>query len=200
MVGVADRRPTTLRDMALSLGLVAVVALILVGMYGGISFSPGQATDGQTPTADVTGGFQRAEPLVGFTVVIPPGLPADWHPNSFSFTDPATGEGPGATTGGPPAVRGGWLTPESRFIMLVESSGSVPKVLEAELGGTGTRTATGTVQVGGAQSPAAEWTVTTGRRGEAAWFRTVDGVTYLITGSAPAADFRAVARAVAAPA
>jgi len=193
MVGVADRRQKTLRDMALSLGLVAVVALILVGMYGGISFSPGQATDGQTPTADVTGGFQRAEPLVGFTVVIPPGLPADWHPNSFSFTDPATGEGPGATTGGPPAVRGGWLTPDGRYITLVESSGPVPKVLDAELGGEGTRTASGTEQVGDA-----EWTVTTGRRGEAAWFRTDGtdgGVTFLITGTATPDDFRTLAQA-----
>jgi len=193
MVGVADRRQKTLRDMALSLGLVAVVALILVGMYGGISFSPGQATDGQTPTADVTGGFQRAEPLVGFTVVIPPGLPTDWHPNSFSFTDPATGEGPGATTGGPPAVRGGWLTPDGRYITLVESSGPVPKVLDAELGGEGTRTASGTEQVGGT-----EWTVTTGRRGEAAWFRTDGtdgGVTFLITGTATPDDFRTLAQA-----
>ena len=43
---VADRRPKTLRDMALSLGLLAVVALVLVGMYGSVSFSPGRATDG----------------------------------------------------------------------------------------------------------------------------------------------------------
>ena len=190
MVGVADRQPKTLRDMALSLGLVAVVALILVGMYGGISFSPGQPTAGQTPTADVTGGFQRAEPLVGFAVVVPAGLPADWHPNSFSGTDPSTGTGPGATDGGPPAVRGGWLTPEGRFITLIESTGTVPEVLEAELGSTATRTATGTEQVGGA-----EWTVTTGRRGEAAWFRTDGDVTFLITGTATADDFRTLAQA-----
>ncbi len=190
MVGVADRRPKTLRDMALSLGLVAVVALVLVGMYGGISFAPGQATEGETPTADVTGGFQRAEPLVGFPVVIPADLPAGWHPNSFSFTDPSTGSGPGASEGGPPAVRGGWLTPEGRFITLIESAGPVPKVLDAELGPPGA--AVGTQQVGGVQ-----WTVTTGRRGEAAWFRTDGDVTFLITGTATADDFRTLAKAAA---
>ena len=47
---VADRRPKTLRDMALSLILLAVVALVLVGMYGGVSFSPGRADRG--PGAD----------------------------------------------------------------------------------------------------------------------------------------------------
>jgi len=64
------------------------------------------------------------------------------------------------------------------------------------LGGTGTRTATGTEQVGGT-----EWTATTGRRGEAAWFRTDGtdgGVTFLITGTASADDFRTLARATAA--
>jgi hypothetical protein len=66
-------------------------------------------------------------------------------------------------------------------------------VLDAELGGSGTRTAAGTEQVGGT-----EWTVTRGRRGEAAWFRTDGRVTFLITGTATADDFRTLAQATAA--
>lgn len=164
--------------------LIAVVGLVLYGMYGMISFSPGGATDGQTPTADVTGGFERAEPLVGFPVVIPADLPATWTANSFSFVDKST-----ASTQKPATVRGGWLTEQGKFVTLIESNGAVTDVLNAELGAAGS--ATGTQTVG-----TVEWTVTTGRRGEAAWFRTAADVTYLITGSAAPDDFETLAKAV----
>jgi hypothetical protein len=188
MKGVADRRTKTFRDMALSMGLIAVVALVLYGMYGMISFSPGGAADGQTPTADVTGGFTRAQPLVGFPVVIPVDLPATWTPNSFSFTDRSA-----ASTEKPAAVRGGWLTEQGRFITVIESNGAVGDVLNAELGAAGSATGS---EIVGTPSGTVEWTVTTGRRGEAAWFRTAGDVTYLITGSASPADFTTLARAV----
>jgi hypothetical protein len=171
--------------MALSLILLAVVALVLVGMYGGVSFSPGGTTAGQTPTADVTGGLQRAAPLVGFPVVIPAGLPASWTPSSFSFT-----EQPGSADQ-PPAVRGGWLTDQGRFVTVVQSAGAPADVLGAELGSVSPPA--GTERVG-----SVEWTVTTGRRDEAAWVRTDGDVTFVITGTAPAAAFRVLAEAVAA--
>ena len=182
---VADRRPKTLRDMALSLGLLAVVSLVLYGMYGQVSFSPGGATEGQAPTADVTGGLERAAPLVGFPVVVPGPLPDGWNANSFSFT-----EEPGSPAQ-PPTVRAGWLTPQGRFITVVQSDGATAEVLVAELGEA--QRPTGTEQIG-----AEVWTVTSGRRDEVAWVRTEDAVTYLITGSASPEDFRKVATAVAA--
>lgn len=163
--------------------LLAVVALVLVGMYGSVSFSPGRPTDGQTLTADITGGLQRAEPLVGFPVVVPADLPADWTPSSFSFT-----EKPG-TAAAPPAVRGGWLTGQGRFITLIQSSGAVSDVQNAELGAVGPHTAT--EQVGGAT-----WSVTAGRRSEAAWIRADSDVVYLITGSASLDDFKILAQTV----
>jgi hypothetical protein len=175
-----------LRDITISMVLLAVVALVLVGMYGGVSFSPGRATDGQTPTADITGGLQRAAPLMGFPVVIPAGLPGTWTPSSFSFTDQTA-----ATTAQPPAVRAGWLTDQGRFITVIQSDGVVADILAAELGTVAPPT--GTEQVG-----AAEWTVTSGRRSEAAWLRTVGDVTFLITGTASPEDFRTLAVAVAA--
>jgi len=165
--------------------LLAVVALVLVGMYGGVSLSPGRPTDGQTQTADIPGGLQRAEPLVGFIVVIPADLPADWTPSSFSFTEKS------GAAGAPPAVRGGWLTAEGRFITLIQSSGAVSDVQNAELGAVNPET--GTEQVGGAT-----WSVTAGRRTEVAWIRTVGDVVYLITGSASPDDFRILAGAAAA--
>ena len=169
--------------MALSLGLLAVVALLLYGMYGQVSFSPGGATEGQAPTADVTGGLQRAAPLVGFPVVLPGPLPDGWNANSFSFT-----EKPGSATQ-PPTVRAGWLTAQGRFITVVQSNGATADVLVAELGAAGS--ATGTEQVGDAQ-----WTVTTGRRDEAAWVRTDGDVNCVITGSAAPEDFRTLAAAI----
>ena len=117
--------------MALSMGLIAVVTFVLVGMYGGVSFSPGGPSDGQVVTADVAGGLEKAPPLVGFPVVIPSDLPADWTPNSFSFT-----EKPGSPAQ-PPAARAGWLTDAGRFITLIQSSGTATDVLIAEIGAAG---------------------------------------------------------------
>lgn len=171
--------------MALSLGLLAVVVLVLYGMYGGVSFAPGGATEGQAPTADVTGGLQRAAPLVGFPVVVPAALPDGWNANSFSFT-----EKPGSLTQ-PPTVRAGWLTPQGRFITVAQSNGATAAVLAAELGAAGKPT--GTEKVGDT-----EWTVTTGRRSEVAWVRTEDDVNVVITGSAAPEDFRTLATAFAA--
>jgi hypothetical protein len=168
--------------MAISMGLIAVVALVLYGMYGGVSFSPGQASDGPAPTADVTGGLNRAAPLVGFPVVIPVGLPAGWNPNSFSFVDETT-----ASAGQPAVVRAGWLTDQGRFISLAQSDGAVADLLAAELGAAAPPTLAGGV----------EWTTTTGRRQEAAWVRTVGDVTFLITGSASPDDFTVLATAAA---
>ena len=170
--------------MAISLGLLVVVTLVLVGMYGGVTFSPGGPSEGPTLTADVTGGLSRATPLVGFPVVVPANLPADWTPTSFSVA-----EKPGSASR-PPAVRAGWLTDQGRFITVVQSSGAVTDVLGAELGVAAPPT--GYEQVGGTQ-----WTVTTGRRGEAAWVRTVGDVTFVITGSAALDAFRVLAQAVA---
>ncbi len=87
-------------------------------------------------------------------------------------------------------MRGGWITPDSRFVTLIESHGDLPVVLDAELGAV--PDPTGTVQAGGA-----DWSVTTGRRTESAWYREVDGVVYLITGDADPAAFQSVAASIA---
>jgi hypothetical protein len=166
---------------------VVVVVVILIGLYGsGVIFSP--ATDpvrGDVPTADVVGGFSRAQGSMDFPVTVPRQVPEDWHPNSMSVSDPML-EGPDTL----PTVRGGWITPDGAFITLVESSGTIDQVLVAEVGEAGPRT--GTVDAGGA-----DWTVTTGVRDEVAWVRTAGRTTYLITGNATPAEFRTLAAAVA---
>lgn len=175
--------------MAWSIACLAIVALLLGWAYGAVSFSPGRPTEGQTPVADVTGGFDRAAPLVGFDLVVPRDLPADWQPNSFTFVDPRT-----ATAGQSAVVRGGWLTPDGRFITAVQAAGPPATVLPAELGALGANTGLQTVD-------GVEWTVTTGRRDEVAWYRSLDqggtAVTWLITGTAGPDAFATLAAALA---
>ena len=184
MVGVAVTRAKTLSSMAIAAAVLGLVAFGLMFLYGNASFAPAGPSDGQAPTADVDGGLTRAAPLVGFPVVIPTGVPDDWHPNSFSFTAaPGTPEAPAA-------VRAGWLTEQGRFLTAVQSAGALADVQQAELGEVGP--ATGQVDVGGVT-----WTEVPGRRSEAAWVRTAGGVTYLITGSASVEDFQKLAAAVA---
>ncbi len=167
------------------MGLIVVTILLLTGINGGFSFSPGHPSGGNVQTADVQGGFKTADRITNFPVVVPKGVPGDWHGSSFSIT-----EAPG-TAQNPPTVRGGWLTPSGAYITLIESSGTPAAVLAAEVGNNGSAT-TGSVTAGGAT-----WTVGPGVRQEVAWSRTAGGVFLLITGNATTADFRALAAAVA---
>ncbi len=167
------------------MGVIVVGVLILAVFNGGFSFSPGRATGGTAATADVQGGFRTAGRVTDFAVVVPKGLPADWHGSSFSVT-----KSPG-TPDMPPTVRGGWLVPSGAYVTLIESSGDPTAVLAAEVG-QGSGASTGTVTAGGAT-----WTVGPGVRDETAWWRTADGVTLLITGSATPADFTTLAESIA---
>ena len=185
MESVADRRNKTARDMSISMGVIVVSVLLLTGINGGFSFSPGRASGGNTQTAEVRAGFATAGRVTGFAVVVPGSLPASWHESSFSIT------GSPGTPDAPPTARGGWLTPTGAYISLVESSGAPRAVLAAELGQTGGGT-TGSVTAGGAN-----WTIGPGVRQEVAWYRTVRGVTLLITGNATPQDFGTLAAAVA---
>ncbi|WP_353648482.1 DUF4245 domain-containing protein [Nakamurella sp. A5-74] len=179
------KRNKTMRDMALSMGLLVVVVLLFVGINGGFTFSPGTPTDtGPVPSADATGQFAKAPRLLPFTPIVPQGIPDDWHPNSAAQTDPDT-----APAGTPLTVRAGWLIPDGKFIGLIASNAEPTALLGSEFGAVGADV--GTVDVDGVT-----WTVGTGVRSEPAWFRTAGDVTYLITGSAEDSAFRTLAAAV----
>jgi hypothetical protein len=133
----------------------------------------------------VAGGFEHAGESVDFPVTVPGEIPDQWHPNSFTVADPAAD---GART--VPTVRGGWLTADGDYIELVESSASPEVLLKSEFGAAAP--SGGTIEAGNAN-----WSITTGMRSEAAWYRS-DGVTTLmITGDAPKEDFVTLAEAVA---
>jgi hypothetical protein len=185
MESVAQRKNKTLRDMAISMGVIVALALVFSLLNGGFSFSPGKASGGNSQTADVQGSFATADRTTGFRVVPPKGVPAAWHGSSFSMT-PAPG-----TATAPPTARGGWLTETGSYITLIESSGAAPAVLTAEIGAAAVRT-TGSVIAGGTQ-----WATGPGVRQEIAWSRVADGVTFVITGNAGPDDFQKLATAVA---
>ena len=167
------------------MGVIVLIALVFSLLNGGFSFSPGKASGGTSPTADVQGGFTTAGRSTAFAVVVPKGLPATWHGSSFSLTAaPGTAEAP-------PTARGGWLTETGAYITLIESSGTPAAVLRAEIGADAVRT-TRSVTAGGAQ-----WAVGPGVRQEIAWSREAAGVTFVITGNAGPDDFQKLAAAVA---
>lgn len=183
---MADRRKLGTKDMVWAMAVVLVV-VAFIALYGSkIVFAPGaQPVTGDVPTADVVGGFTQARSELDFPVTVPRGLPASWHPNSFTVADPSVdGAGTLAT------VRGGWVTQDGTFITLIESAGDPGQVLTAEIGSAGA--SQGTVGAGGA-----EWTVTSGVRQEVAWIRTTGRTTFLITGNAARQDFVTLAEAVA---
>jgi hypothetical protein len=185
---MVDRRMLRMRDMVGAVGVLAVVLLILLFAMGFISFG-NSANDGETPTADVTGGLERARASLELPIAIPTGLPSTWHPNSFFQRELQTPEGSFAV------VRAGWLTPSGSFVTLVQSTAAPAELVASELG-------KGLVSDGTARAGDAEWTVYPGRREEVAWVRrgpSADGpVTLLITGSADISDFEVLAAGVAA--
>ncbi|WP_157970697.1 DUF4245 domain-containing protein [Nakamurella deserti] len=180
---MVDRRSLTMKDMWGAVAVLAVALVVVLGLMGNIGFG-NDTDDGQTPTADVVGGFQRSAAALQLPLAVPRGLPAEWQPNSFYQTDPAT------TGGTASRIGGGWLTAEGRFVTLIQST-ATPDVLAAEVFGGG-RTSTAVVQAGGT-----EWSSYPGAREEVAWVRTAGPVTLLITGSASEADFRILADSIA---
>jgi len=170
--------------MSITMGVILAAVLLIAIYNGGFSFSPGMATGGTAPTADVQGGFHTAGRVTGFPVVVPKAIPADWHPSSFSVS--------AGSAQAPPTVRGGWLAPGGSYITLIESSANPAELLPIELGPQSAGVTTGSVTAGGAS-----WTVSPGVRKERAWWRTDGGLTFLITGDATPADFTTLAAAVA---
>lgn len=181
--------------MVITLAVVLVV-VALIALYGSqVSFVPGaQPKSGPAPTVDAVGGFAHAKATMDFPITVPAGLPASWHANSFSVSDPSAVAVGVSKVGALAAVRGGWLTPDGRFIELVESAGDVDQVLGNEFGTA--RALTAAAPVGGVT-----WQVTTGVRTEKAWVRSVGApptvTTFVITGNASEQDFRVLAASVA---
>lgn len=175
-----------MRDMLLSMTVLAVGVLVLVGITKGCSFSPGGPTTDTSalPTVDVTAELQAAAGQVKFPLR-EPRLPAGWRANS----DAVDHVGP---NGADYAVRIGWLTPADHFLQVSQSDDSAIDLVRAAAGiaddsavePTGTQTVNGT-----------KWTVYPGIRSESSWVADLGVARLFITGNGTTAEFRTLATA-----
>jgi hypothetical protein len=174
-----------MRDMIGAILVLVVIIGVVLGFYGGCSFSPGGPTVDQdaAPSADASGELSRTARSVTFPVR-EPALPKGWRANSASTRS----VGSGVT--GNVLVRVGWLTPSGTYLQLSQSGGEVADLLVEETGQGEPPAASGSVEVAGVT-----WTTYPARRDEPAWVTELDGAVLLITGSAKEEDFRRLATA-----
>ena len=180
------RSARTARDMLVALGVLVVLVGLMGGLTRGCSFSPtGPTVDGAAlPVVDAPAELRRFAPLVPFALRIP-AVPAGWRSNSADQdlvdpADPALGR----------SVRIGYLTPEGRYLRLLQSDGTEEALLTSETGAAATA-AQGTVDVAGLQ-----FVVYGAEPDEPIWIGELDGVRVLITGSGGAPDYQALAGAL----
>jgi Protein of unknown function (DUF4245) len=187
------RSALTVRDMAVAIGVLVVIILVLAGTAGSCSFSPGGPTvdDSRLPVVDAPAELAAIARTTPFPVRVP-AVPSGWRSNSVDQDRVP------APTGPPDAanrsVRVGYLTPQDRYLRLVQTDAAEDALLATE---AGKQPALGS----GAQDIAGlHWVVYTRDAGEPIWIATVPGDTptrALITGSGSADDFAALANAMA---
>lgn len=176
----------TVRDMVVALGVLVLAVAVIGGVTRGCSFSPGGPSVDPTglPVVDAPAELRALAPAVPFPLRVP-AVPPGWRSNSVAQdrldpADPAAGR----------AVRAGYLTPEGRYLRLVQSDGTEEALLTSEVGAT-VVPAQGTTTVGGTT-----FVVYGAADEEPIWIGELDGVRVLITGSAGEPDFQALAGAV----
>lgn len=176
-----------MRDMVLSMVVLAVIVLALVGISNGFSFSPGgpSGNTANLPTVDVAAELQAAVGQAKFPLR-EPHLPAGWRANSDSV-DPI---GP---NGADQAVRIGWITPGGRYLQLSQSNASPLDLVRgaAGLGADVPVSTNGSVTVDGTQ-----WTIYPGIRSESSWVTDLGPVRLFVTGNGTTDEFHTLAAAV----
>lgn len=171
------------RGMLVALGVLLVIALVGVGGLRSCSFAPGgpEVDPNAVPVTDVGAAFTDFAKASAFPLRVP-AVPAGWKPNS---TDR------GAVTGGGSAVRAGYVTPDGRYLRLVQSDATEENLLATEAGGpVGGR---GTIDAAGLT-----WVEYGAPDREPFRIATLPGtptVRLLITGSGTDDEFRALAEA-----
>lgn len=181
------RSALTIRDMLVALGVLGVVVLVLAGLTGSCSFSPGRPTvDGsRLPTVDAPAELRQTASFVDFPVLVP-SVPPGWRANNVDQD----------RAGDRRVVRVGYLTPDGRYLRLAQSDADEATLLATETGPT-VVPGTGVREVAGLR-----WVVYARDGEEPIWIADRAGPTtstrLLITGSGSDDDFLALAGAVAA--
>ena len=177
------RSALTVRDMAVALAVLVGVLLVFGGLTRSFSFAPGGPTTDPVglPTVDAPAALRELR--AGFPLRIP-AVPAGWRSNSVDVDRIEGGR----------VIRVGYLTPDGRYLRLLQSDGAPPAVLAVE---TGTNPVAESDPV---ETSGQRWTVYTRGSDEPLWTADVpagEGVSVLmlITGSGTDDEFRALATA-----
>lgn len=182
----SGRFSSGMRDMLLSMLVLAVAVLILAALTRSCSFSPGgPSTDSSSlPTVNVPAELQAAAGQVKFPLRQPQ-LPAGWRANSDSVDH----LGP---NGANQAVRIGWIAPDGRYLQVSQSDASALDLVRsvAALGDNANIAPTGTETVNGTR-----WTSYPGVRDELSWVTDLGTDRLFLTGNGTTADFRTLATA-----
>lgn len=160
---------------------LAPVVLVCLALVGWVAFR--QSGIDPVREIDPSSTVQLAAARAGYPVVAPTGLPEGYRPTS-ARTDAGA-----AAAGDPVTLEIGYLTPSSEYAGFVVSDDARAEAVTDVLGGVDER---GTVDLGGRS-----WRQGTTDRGETVLWRTADGVTVLVTGSAGDEELATMSTAVA---
>ncbi|WP_370462769.1 DUF4245 domain-containing protein [Mycobacterium sp. Marseille-P9652] len=118
------------RDMFWSLIPLVIACIVLAGLVGMCSFSPGGANKGTVPSYDAAAALRADAQTLGFPIRLPV-LPAGWRPNSGSRggiadgrTDPPTGQRLNAATS-----TVGYISPTGMYVGLTQSNADEDKLV-----------------------------------------------------------------------
>lgn len=178
------------RDMFWSIAPLVLACIVLAGLAGTCSFSPGGMSAGPVPSYDAVAALNADAQTLGFPVRLPQ-LPEGWQPNSGSRgsitdgrTDPS-GQRLRAVTS-----RVGYITPTGMYVSLTQSNAEETALVAAIHPGlhpTGTQDVDGT-----------RWVVYEGD-GDPVWTARLAGkagaAQVAITGAGGADQFRTLAAA-----
>ncbi len=167
----------TFANMARSLLPLVLICLLVVAW---VTFR--QSGDVGVRTVDPSSTVALAAARADYDVLAPTGLDEGYRTTS-ARTDAGN-----AAPGDPVTLEIGYLTPSEEFAGFVVSDDRGAEPVAAVLDGAEEQ---GTVDVGGER-----WTRSTTVDGETTLSREADGVTVLVTGSAPDEELRTVAEAV----
>jgi hypothetical protein len=178
------RSALTVRDLLGAVVMLAAVVLVIGGLTRGCAFAPtGPAVDPAAgPTVDAPAQLRALAPGTAFPLRVP-AVPPGWRANSVSAAP--------VGSAGNRAVTTGYVTPDGRFLRLVQSDADEPTLLATEA--QGQAVASGPREVAGTT-----WVTYTDDTREPIRVAERDGVRLLITGSGSVPEFTALATAVAA--
>lgn len=182
-VAKPKRGSETMLDMVRSLGLIAVIIAVTLIFVPGLLHPSKKDKFQPIDYANYVEGFHS---LTNLVPLVPDPVPTGWHPNSADLTGPRQTE----------HLRIGFVTPDGRYVALVESVATPADAVRTLLG-KGAVTPTGQVSINGAA-----WDTRTTSRHEVALTKVVAPmnrrvstgvITVIVTGSGSPAQLQALA-------